>query len=107
MSSFFDQIILQFAQPQGLIALIAIALVSISFYFILPRNDGEQPVSFVVPIPEQTRLGWHGEILDNPSIKARRRVQVSCLQTLILRHRFRDQAQSDVIVQRMENYWAT
>jgi hypothetical protein len=79
MNRFIDRIILQYAQPPGLIAFLALALLSISLYFILSHNDGEQPVPFVVPIPEQTRPGWHGEILDNPSIKARRRVRISCL----------------------------
>ena len=61
--------IFEHVQSEHLIALIIVALLSTTIYFLVPHDDGEQPVHFIVPIPEQSKPDWQGEILENPSIK--------------------------------------
>lgn len=42
----------------------------ITTYLTLLKNDEERPVSFTIPLPEQCKPGWKGEVLDGPKIKA-------------------------------------
>lgn len=68
-----NDFVLAYAQLQHLIASIVIVVLSISAYFFISRNDNEEPVPFQVPIPEQSKPGWQGELLELPSIKVHRR----------------------------------
>lgn len=61
--------ILEYVQSEHLIALIIVAFLGTIIFSLVPHDDGEQPVPFVVPIPEQSKPGWRGEILETPSIK--------------------------------------
>lgn len=45
-------------------------LITIYFTFLNNINDDERPVSFTIPLPEQCKPGWKGEVLDDPKIKA-------------------------------------
>lgn len=65
--------LLEYAQSQHLVAFLVIVFFSITAYFFVPRDNNEQPVPFDVPIPEQSKPGWRGEILEYPSIKVHRR----------------------------------
>lgn len=65
--------LLEYAPLQHWIAVIVIVALSITAYLFIPRDDNEEPVPFHVPIPEQSKLGWQGEILEHPSIKVHRR----------------------------------
>lgn len=42
----------------------------VTIYFTFLNNDDERPVSFTIPLPEQCKPGWKGEVLDDPKIKA-------------------------------------
>lgn len=47
----------------------AILILLITIYFALLNNDDERPVSFSIPLPEQCKPGWKGEVLDDPKVK--------------------------------------
>ncbi|KAL9102863.1 MAG: hypothetical protein Q9163_002044 [Psora crenata] len=49
--------------------LVSVVLVLIAFKWTVLDNDGERPVKFSVPIPEQCSPSWKAEILQEPSIK--------------------------------------
>ncbi len=70
---FFHRHILEHAHPQAWIISIAAALLCVALHLVLHRDDGERPVPFIVPIPEQSKSGWQGEILETPSIKVYRK----------------------------------
>lgn len=61
--------IFEHVQSEHLIALIIVAFLSTTIFSLIPHDDGEQPVHFIVPIPEQSKPDWQGEILETPSIK--------------------------------------
>lgn len=42
----------------------------IIIYFTFLNNDDERPISFTIPLPEQCKPGWKGEVLEDPEIKA-------------------------------------
>lgn len=46
----------------------AILTLLITIYFTF-NNDDERPVSFCIPLPEQCKPGWKGEVLEDPKIK--------------------------------------
>jgi len=51
-----------------------IFIISIGFVFIVFNNtvlndSAQQPVPFIVPVPEHCNPCWEGEILEKPSIK--------------------------------------
>lgn len=57
-------------KPEVLILIFgAILTLLITIYFTLLNNDDERPVSFSIPLPEQCKPGWKGEVLDDPKIK--------------------------------------
>lgn len=57
-------------KPEGLILIYgAILTLLITLYFTFLNNDDERPVSFCIPLPEQCKPGWKGEVLDDPKIK--------------------------------------
>ena len=68
-----NEYVLAYAQTQHLIASFFIIVLSISAYFFISRNENEEPMPFQVPIPEQSKPGWQGEILELPSIKVHQR----------------------------------
>jgi hypothetical protein len=70
---FFHRHILEHAHLQAWIISIATVLLGIALHVFLHRDDGERPVPFTVPIPEQSKPGWQGEILETPSIQVYRK----------------------------------
>lgn len=52
-----------------LIFTFSIGLVLIAFNYTVLNDSAEQPVNFIVPLPEQCKPGWKGEVLEDPSIK--------------------------------------
>lgn len=72
MQSLGDHI-LEYDPSQLLIVFVVLVSLSTTAYIFMRYDDGEQPVPFQVPIPEQSKPGWQGEILEHPSIKVRRR----------------------------------
>ena len=56
-------------KPEVLIPICAILTFIITIYFTLLKNDDERPVSFSIPLPEQCKPGWKGEVLKDPKIK--------------------------------------
>lgn len=56
----------------GVIILVCVAILTllITIYFASLNNDDERPVNFTIPLPEQCKPGWKGEVLDGPKIKA-------------------------------------
>lgn len=70
---FLQSVYGEFSKPEVIIILIGGAIVTllITIYFTrLLNNDDERPVSFTIPLPEQCKPGWKGEVLDDPKIKA-------------------------------------
>lgn len=68
--SFLQSVYGELNKPE-LIILICSAILTllITLYFTLLNNDDERPVSFTIPLPEQCKPGWKGEVLDGPKIK--------------------------------------
>lgn len=58
------------------IFLVSTSLVLIVFRYTVLNNEDERPVTFKVPVPEQCSPGWTGEILDEPSIKVCRSINL-------------------------------
>ena len=63
----------EYVQLQHWIAFVVVVFLSIVAYSFIHCDDNEQPVPFHVPLPEQSKPGWQGEILEKPSIKVNRR----------------------------------
>lgn len=61
--------ILDYALSQQVLALIIVAFFSIALYYLIRYDDSEQAAPFVVPLPEQSKPGWRGVILEHPSLK--------------------------------------
>lgn len=55
--------------PQVLVSVVAIVVVGVIFKHIFTGRENESPVPINVPIPEQVKAGWRGEVLDDPNIK--------------------------------------
>lgn len=49
----------------------AIGAVTLFIFYILLKKDPEAPVPYNVTPPEQTKPGWKGEVLEEPSQKVR------------------------------------
>lgn len=72
---FLQSVYGEYSKPEviPLIILIGAAILTllITIYFTrLLNNDDERPLSFTIPLPEQCKSGWKGEVLDDPKIKA-------------------------------------
>lgn len=68
--SFLQSVYGELNKPEVVILICsAILTLLITLYFTLLDNDDERPVSFTIPLPEQCKPGWKGEVLDDPKIK--------------------------------------
>ena len=72
------------------------------FNYIVLEDDGERPVDFKVPVPEQCSSEWKGELLEKPTIKVRLFDMV--LSKLNKSHSSQDRALYDAIAQPMADY---
>lgn len=61
----------EFSKLEVIILICGVTLtLLITIYFTFLTNDDERPVRFTIPLPEQCKPGWKGEVLDDPKIKA-------------------------------------
>lgn len=68
--SFLQSVYGDFSKPEILLLICGATLtLLITIYFTFFNNDDERPVSFTIPLPEQCKPGWKGEVLDDPKIK--------------------------------------
>lgn len=63
-------------QDYNTYALAALGAATLIFLGILLRTDAEAAVPYKVTPPEQARDGWKGEVLSEPSLKARHVIRV-------------------------------
>ena len=56
---------------QLLFALAAIVVAGAGFKYVFIGGEDESPIPINVPVPEQVKPGWTGEVLDHPEIKVR------------------------------------
>jgi len=52
-----------------LIFIVSIGFVFTIFNYTVLNDSAEQPITFNIPIPEQCKPDWKGEVLEEPSIR--------------------------------------
>jgi hypothetical protein len=62
-----------------------LGLLTLGLLYVLLRNDVEAAVLYNVIPPEQSRLGWKGEILEEPSLKVHLNLWTLMAQLTLLR----------------------
>ncbi|KAF2872896.1 aldehyde dehydrogenase-like protein [Massariosphaeria phaeospora] len=65
-------------QEYGTYLLGAIGAVSLLLFYSLFRADAQAAVPYEVSPPEQTKLGWKGEVLEEPSLKVSGSSLIQC-----------------------------
>lgn len=59
----------RFSNPDFLGFCTAVVTLLITLYLYFSGNDEERPVHFSIPLPEQCKPGWDGQVLEKPTIK--------------------------------------
>ena len=83
--------------------LLSIASVLLAFKLIVLNDDGDKAVRFSIPIPDQCKSGWEGELLEEPSIRVIQQIMKSRGITNE-RFRLRVRAPYDATAQPMDGY---
>ena len=92
---------LRLSKPELLGLYVAVVSLFLTFYFYYPGNDEERPVHFSIPSPEQCKSGWHGQVLEKPTIKVGPIKFLTAASSLISACRYQARVLSNAIVLRM------
>lgn len=81
---------------------LSVVVIFTVFNYTVLNDDGERPVAFKVPVPEQCSSEWKGELLEKPTVKVRHFHVV--LSKLNKSHSSQDRALYNAIAQPMADY---